>query len=663
MENCSNREPRENFFWKEQPKGTHSSLLTVEVDSLVPQEESDPEYFEGDPYNYFTDIFHVKTEEEALKKARKKYPAAEEIEIATHGVALPWKATPKKDWGKNFYGVWVRDKDGEIYEWEGLAEDQEGAQAQAQKELKVQEIADSGFSSFSPFGKFEAWDREGESLGTVYGLRDVEFDDYYIGIKESEFDSSEAGTPPEITAPREEGLWEKIKGFFSNPAEVDADVLEEIIHAYGFPVGVTHETIYDKLQEDEVFDPEDEFQVETVNDMIQDYLLAAEDEEADENVYPGSRPRSYRRRQEKYGGSILKPGEVTFLGEPSERIVEGEYEENPSEGMWPLEGPRKIPDGSVVDVEGWIMLKGVPAGTYRVEYGGDEKGRKTYQFFRPRGKKPLARHYESEVDLWVKDEDHPDLNKIVVTEIPEITKVTLIHGTPYPGPPMAPMAPTAPPVTDSPGKGRMAPFKEGEEVLFILDEGHGRGGFIGGVYMGYMVPWAVVRSEEGKLYRVDPRQLKRPWDLYQDDPRELKRLGTPGDAQEKTYFPDESSASCAVTRLEVLRKKKGHVTLDEIEAIESETDSESMNDSPEQKFAYFGELALKEVLGMTGHEAVINLDLDSGWEENMRLWGIVRERFLDELESKSPSKPQVFAVFRFMNEGYTPAKAMKKAKL
>ena len=88
---------------------------------------------------------------------------------------------------------------------------------------------------------------------------------------------------------------------------------------------------------------------------------------------------------------------------------------------------------------------------------------------------------------------------------------------------MAPMAPT-----DSPGKGRMAPFKEGEEVLFILDEGHGRGGFIGGVYMGYMVPWAVVRSEEGKLYRVDPRQLKRPWDLYQDDPRELKRLGTPG---------------------------------------------------------------------------------------------------------------------------------------
>jgi hypothetical protein len=71
------------------------------------------------------------------------------------------------------------------------------------------------------------------------------------------------------------------------------------------------------------------------------------------------------------------------------------------------------------------------------------------------------------------------------------------------------------------------------------------------------------------------------------------------------------------------------LTLDEIEEIESEVDSEYEKDEPEQKFSFDGE----------------------------------REAFLEELIVASPSEDQVFAVMRLLNEGYSPKDAMKKAKI
>jgi predicted double-glycine peptidase len=70
----------------------------------------------------------------------------------------------------------------------------------------------------------------------------------------------------------------------------------------------------------------------------------------------------------------------------------------------------KIPDQALVRVDGFVMLKGLDEGTYRVQDRGDG----TYQFYKPRGKRPLARHYTTSVDISVRPEGHRDLNKIVI---------------------------------------------------------------------------------------------------------------------------------------------------------------------------------------------------------------------------------------------------------
>lgn len=70
----------------------------------------------------------------------------------------------------------------------------------------------------------------------------------------------------------------------------------------------------------------------------------------------------------------------------------------------------KIPNNTIVQVFGWVMLKGVEEGRYRVYNLGDG----TYQFYKPQGKKPIIRHYITSVDLWVKDSNHPNNNKIVI---------------------------------------------------------------------------------------------------------------------------------------------------------------------------------------------------------------------------------------------------------
>jgi hypothetical protein len=76
----------------------------------------------------------------------------------------------------------------------------------------------------------------------------------------------------------------------------------------------------------------------------------------------------------------------------------------------------KIPSGSIVEVHGWVMLEKIDEGRYRIEPGKPCDVRDTYLFFKPRGKRPIIRHLASSVDLWIRDENDPDLNKIVIEE-------------------------------------------------------------------------------------------------------------------------------------------------------------------------------------------------------------------------------------------------------
>ena len=68
--------------------------------------------------------------------------------------------------------------------------------------------------------------------------------------------------------------------------------------------------------------------------------------------------------------------------------------------------------GTIIRVHGWIMLQKVPAGTYRIETG-TYNGRKTYTFFRPRGRKPIVQHYSDSVDCWTRGRPD-DLNRIEI---------------------------------------------------------------------------------------------------------------------------------------------------------------------------------------------------------------------------------------------------------
>jgi len=80
----------------------------------------------------------------------------------------------------------------------------------------------------------------------------------------------------------------------------------------------------------------------------------------------------------------------------------------------------KIPNGALVQVDGWVMLQGLPEGRYRVYYDAYKdrndriQVRKIYCFYRPRGKKCLVRHYMDNVDIMVKPADSSDFNKIVI---------------------------------------------------------------------------------------------------------------------------------------------------------------------------------------------------------------------------------------------------------
>ena len=67
----------------------------------------------------------------------------------------------------------------------------------------------------------------------------------------------------------------------------------------------------------------------------------------------------------------------------------------------------KVGEKYLVEVHGWIMCKGVDSGKYRIELS-DYKGSLTATFYKPRGKKPIARHYLHDIMI---DEDNINLNR------------------------------------------------------------------------------------------------------------------------------------------------------------------------------------------------------------------------------------------------------------
>lgn len=65
----------------------------------------------------------------------------------------------------------------------------------------------------------------------------------------------------------------------------------------------------------------------------------------------------------------------------------------------------------LVEVHGWIMCRGVEAGKYRIELSSDYRGNLIATFYRPKGKKPIVRHYLSDIMLDVDNKRKHDLNR------------------------------------------------------------------------------------------------------------------------------------------------------------------------------------------------------------------------------------------------------------
>ena len=74
----------------------------------------------------------------------------------------------------------------------------------------------------------------------------------------------------------------------------------------------------------------------------------------------------------------------------------------------------KLKVGDVVEVFGYVMLKKIESGRYRVSKIETVNNQSVYSFTKPRGKKVLVRHYSDFFDTWVKESDDSNLNKIVL---------------------------------------------------------------------------------------------------------------------------------------------------------------------------------------------------------------------------------------------------------
>ncbi len=70
--------------------------------------------------------------------------------------------------------------------------------------------------------------------------------------------------------------------------------------------------------------------------------------------------------------------------------------------------------GIYVEVHGFVMLKKVEPGRYRMLLGKGPGSMEIFWFYRPRGRKCIIGHYADDVLGMVKPADHPNLNKIVI---------------------------------------------------------------------------------------------------------------------------------------------------------------------------------------------------------------------------------------------------------
>ena len=73
----------------------------------------------------------------------------------------------------------------------------------------------------------------------------------------------------------------------------------------------------------------------------------------------------------------------------------------------------KLKIGDKIRVDGFVMLKKLDTGVFRVASVKKVNNLWAYYFAKGRGKKVVIGHYADSVDQWIVGDGNPDLNKIV----------------------------------------------------------------------------------------------------------------------------------------------------------------------------------------------------------------------------------------------------------
>lgn len=66
----------------------------------------------------------------------------------------------------------------------------------------------------------------------------------------------------------------------------------------------------------------------------------------------------------------------------------------------------KLKVGDVIEVIGWVMLKNLNEGKYKVSSIGQHFGEDVYYFSKPKGKKEIVGHYVSDVDMSIDERNN-----------------------------------------------------------------------------------------------------------------------------------------------------------------------------------------------------------------------------------------------------------------
>ena len=74
----------------------------------------------------------------------------------------------------------------------------------------------------------------------------------------------------------------------------------------------------------------------------------------------------------------------------------------------------KLKEGDIIIVYGWVMLKGLTEGKWRVREVKPCNGITTYYFSRPRGNKNIVAFYYHQIDGCIRDNE--DGNRIEIVK-------------------------------------------------------------------------------------------------------------------------------------------------------------------------------------------------------------------------------------------------------